>query len=213
MPVAELQHRIRNTLALVRSVVRRTAASSETVEDYAMHLDGRLGAIARLQDMSLWGQDGKGIDLAYLLAEELLAHGAREGEQVTLTGPPIELRNRAGALLGLAFHELAVNAVKFGALSGSPGQVAVDWRVEDMAPNATDAGSLWLQWKETLASSTAPAPQRRGFGTELIEGMLAYELGAAARLELLAEGARCTIALPLTADVAPGAPDAKPNSE
>ena len=200
-------------LALVQSVVRRTAASSDTVEDHVMHLEGRLGAIARAQDMSLRSQGDQGIDLAYLLAEELLAHGAQEGQQVTLAGPPIELRNQAAALLGLAFHELTVNAVKFGALSERGGQITVDWRIEQIALDEAEADSLWLQWTESVASSSPLAARRRGFGTELIERMLPYELNAEATIELLEDGLRCTIAVPLTPDIALGPPVPPPDAQ
>ena len=93
--LAELQHRVRNTLAVVRSIARRTGETSESVEDYAMHLDGRLDALARTQ--ALVTRDPQaGIDLEYLVAEELLAHAAHEGEQVTIAGPPIRLKAEGG---------------------------------------------------------------------------------------------------------------------
>lgn len=199
--VAELQYRTWGLLALIRSVVRRTARSSETVEEYVMHLEGRLGAIGRGQEISLWDQD-RATDLEYLLAEEFLAHAAREEQQVTLSGPPIELRNRATMLLGLTFHELIVNAVKYGALSDRAGRIAVDWHIGPVSGPGQPC-LLQLRWKETVAGRVAREAPRRGFGAELIERMLPYELHAETSLDLDEDGLRCSISLPLSADIAP----------
>lgn len=193
---AELHHRLRNTLAIVHSVVRRTALTSDSVEDYAMHLEGRVGAIGRGQTLARRGAEARGIDLDALIAEELLAHGAHEGEQLTLAGPPIRLRGAATASLGLAFHELAVNAVKYGALSTPEGRIAVRWHV-------MGGRLLRLDWVETCPTTAPASPDRRGFGTELIERTLAYELGAESRLTFTGQGLRCTLELPLTDEVSP----------
>lgn len=204
--LTELQHRVRNVLFVIRSIARRTALTSETREDYAMHLDGRLGAIARAQAIAM-RDPAAGVCLDELIAEELLAHAAREGEQLRLSGPLLRLRAKAAETISLALHELATNAVKFGALAGPDGRIAVTWRVE---PEATDEAvpSLRLEWTESgvpLATGGPLAddrPRRRGFGTELIERTLAYELGAEAALEFGPGGIRCTIVLPLAEHVA-----------
>ncbi|WP_018263553.1 CheR family methyltransferase [Methylobacterium sp. WSM2598] len=191
--LAELQHRVRNTLAVMRSVVRRTALSSDTVEDYAAHLEGRIDAFARVQS-AVTRDPAAGIDLEQLVSHELLAHAAHEGEQVRrIEGPPVRLRPKAAETLALAIHELATNAVKHGALTAPSGRVTVTWRIEDRsAPEPL----LTLAWIETGVTLSGDPPSRRGFGTELIERTLSYELGGSAALSFRPEGMQCHIVLP-----------------
>ena len=186
---SELQHRVRNVLAILRSVARRTAQTSETAESYAMHLEGRLGAVARAQAMML-RDPADGIDLEEMIAGELLAQAAREDEQISLSGPPIRLCAKAAAAMALAMHELSVNAVKYGALSSPQGRIAVSWRV-DTGP------VLQIEWREMGGPAPGAAIRRSGFGTELIEHMLTYELDAKGSLAFASEGVRCNIILPL----------------
>ena len=132
MLLAELQHRVRNTLAVVRSITRRTAATSETIEDYAMHLEGRIEAFARAQAMATRSADAS-VDLEEFIREELLAHAVRDEDKAHVNGPSIRLRAKAADSIGLAVHELATNAVKYGALSGNGGHIDVSWRVTGTA--------------------------------------------------------------------------------
>jgi two-component system CheB/CheR fusion protein len=111
--LAELQHRVRNTLGVVRSIARRSAETSPTVQDYAAHLDGRLNAFARTQAMVTRDPEG-GIDLEFLVVEELLSYHAREGEQLRVSGPPVRFQPKAAETFALAVHELATNAIKYG---------------------------------------------------------------------------------------------------
>lgn len=194
-----LQHRARNTFAVVRSIVRRTATTSHTVEDYAMHLAGRLDAVARAEAMTSFDPQGSAC-LQSLLLEELLAHAMEEGEQVSLDGPPLPLRGKAAEMLALALHELTVNAIKFGALSNPEGRVSVRWGVEP-APSGDGAGDgrvLRLAWRETGAGVADAPAGPGGFGTEMIERTLVYELGATTALGFGRDGAWCDIAVPLT---------------
>ncbi|MGI3776659.1 MAG: HWE histidine kinase domain-containing protein [Janthinobacterium lividum] len=190
-----LQHRARNTFAVVRSIVRRTATTSHTVEDYAMHLAGRLDAVARAEAMTSFDPQGSAC-LQSLLLEELLAHAMEEGEQVSLDGPPLPLRGKAAEMLALALHELTVNAIKFGALSTPGGRVSVRWGVET-APSG-EGRVLRLAWRETGAGVADAPAGPGGFGTEMIERTLAYELGATTALGFGPDGAWCDIAVPLT---------------
>ncbi|HEV7252188.1 MAG TPA: PAS domain S-box protein [Mesorhizobium sp.] len=190
--LAELQHRVRNTLAVVRSIARRTGATSETAEDYAMHLDGRINAFARVQ-AAVTRDPVAGVDLEMLVADELHAHGAKEGEQVTnISGPKVRLQPKAAETLGLVIHELTTNAVKYGALSAESGHLKVDWSFQNMDSQAR----LVLHWTETGVKLSGVGPRRAGFGTELIERTLAYDLGGEARLEFQPGGLRCTVSLP-----------------
>ena len=191
--LAELQHRVRNTLAVVRSIARRTAATSETVEDYAMHLEGRIDAFARVQAAVTRNPTAE-VDLEGLVAAELLAYVAKEGEQVvSIEGPKISLQPKAAETLGLAIHELATNAVKTCCPVGGARARGVRWKRV-----GTDGQSqIRLEWIET-GVDVDPTPKRRGFGAELLERTLAYELSAETDLQFGSGGLSCTIVLPVT---------------
>ena len=192
--LAELQHRVRNTLAVVRSIARRTAATSKTVEDYGMHLEGRIDAFARVQAAVTRNPAG-GVDLEHLVAEELLAYKAHEGKQVvSIKGPKIALQAKAAETLGLAIHELATNSIKHGALSAPGGHVKVAWSLE----RANGQPRLEFEWWETGVDLSGRTPRRKGFGSELLERTLAYELGAETKLAFEPEGLHCSIVLPTT---------------
>jgi PAS domain S-box-containing protein len=142
--VAELQHRVRNTLAVIRAIARRTARTSTTVEGYAMHLDGRIDALARVQG-AVTRDPIAGVDLESLVAEELIAHAGREDGAVHIAGPPVRLQPKAAEAFGLAIHELATNAVKYGALSSPHGRIRATWRVE----RDGSGPCLAFEWKES----------------------------------------------------------------
>ncbi|GJE42610.1 CheR family methyltransferase [Methylobacterium soli] len=193
--LAELQHRVKNILAVVRSVANRTSDSATSLAEFLAHFDGRLGALARTQNILTRTADSS-IDLAELIGDEVISYSGRDGEQVTLTGPGVRLRQKAAETLGLALHELATNAIKYGALTGPEGHVAITWR--SFGP---DGGGerLILEWRESGVRLMNTDPARRGFGRELIEQGLTYELGATTALEFLPGGVRCVIEIPLGA--------------
>lgn len=189
---AALQHRVRNTLAVIRSIARRTAENSETVEDYRVHFDGRLAAFARTQSHILRASD-RGVDLEALLADEFLAN--RAGDDVTIAGPEVRLAPRLADLLGLAFHELVANAVQFGVLSGDGGRLDVAWQLDD------DHANRWLhfEWRETLPAYAPPltAPDHEGFGLELLTRSLPYEVDARVEVMFEVSGLRVELHVPI----------------
>ena len=190
--VAELQHRVRNVLGLVRSLVRRTAETSASAEDYAAHLEGRISALARTQAFAI-RQPRDGVSLEELVDAELIAHAAREGN-VKTAGPSIRLRPKAAETLGLALHELTTNAVKFGALSVPEGHLTITWRKE----LDREDPCVRLEWVEE-GVPLRPVTHH-GFGRDLIERTVPYELRGASRLAFEPDGVRCLIDLPLTRD-------------
>ncbi|MBP2426588.1 two-component sensor histidine kinase [Bradyrhizobium japonicum] len=190
--LAELQHRVRNTLGVVRSIARRSAETSANVEDYASHLDGRLNAFARTQSLVTRDPEG-GVDLEYLVVEELLAYNAREGEQLRVSGPGIRLQPKAAETFALAIHELATNALKYGALSQRAGRIDVTWRIDD----AAEPRQLVFNWRERSGPEVTP-PRRRGFGSDLLERTLAFEFKGKGTLEFNPSGLHCTIAIPMS---------------
>jgi PAS domain S-box-containing protein len=193
--LAELQHRVRNTLGVIRSIARRTAQTSTSMEDYAMNLEGRIDAFARVQS-AVTRDPRNGIELAALVAEELRAASMREGEGLLVEGPPLRLNPQAAETLGLALHELATNAIKYGALSVPRGRVEVTWTV------AAEAGPpmLVFVWRESGVPISVP-PNRRGFGSEILERTPVYQLNGQSRLAFGADGVHYTVSLPLGAVV------------
>ncbi len=182
----ELQHRVRNNLATIRSVARRTAEASETAEEFAAHLDGRLGALGRAQGAAT-RDVARGMDLRELIDDELIAVAAGHDQNVYVDGPDLRLRSKVGETLTLALHELVTNSVKFGALAEG-GELSIIWRV--------DGTALALTWAERLFHVARSRPTRRGFGTELLEQTLPYELGAEVAFDVQPSDVTCVIRLP-----------------
>ena len=191
--LAELQHRVRSTLGTMRALVRRSAETNESLDAYVMHLDARLDAMARVQNAFVRNPTG-GIDLGLMVADELAACRAREGETVSIEGPPIKLHPRAAEPFGLALHELAINALKFGALTQPSGRIAVTWHVEER-----EGGRCMLfEWIETGVRARDTGALRYGFGRIVLEEMLPHNLRARARFALTPEGLVYSLDLPLT---------------
>jgi two-component system CheB/CheR fusion protein len=191
--VAELQHRVKNILAVVRSMFDRSMEAAELAGAGAEHFRGRLDALARTQNVLARTPEG-GIDLQEMIHDELTCHGTLAGEQVHIDGPAVRLRQKAAEALGLAVHELATNAAKYGALATETGRVGVTWRLHQ---SGTRPHLSW-RWAETGVTLDDLAPSRVGFGRELIEHGLPYQLGATTALEFAGGGVRCAIELPLS---------------
>lgn len=186
-----LRHSFRDTMAMLRAVLRLSAETAESVDGYATHLEGRLDAIARVRVSADTFGD---VNLHTLISDELMIHLIREGEQAQLAGPAIRLRPKPAQLMALAIHELASNAVEHGVFGLAAGDVAVAWSVD--GAGAGGPGDLTLVWKEKGGSGVA-APTRRGFGMQVLNEMLTYELGARVALAFEPDGLRCTFEIPL----------------
>ena len=194
----ELRHRLRSTLALLRAVVRRSAETGRDLPGYVAHLEDRLDAIARAQALAdLHGE----VDLRTLLADELLQYGASDGEKLLLSGPDIRLQPKAGQVLALAVHELAINAVEHGVLGAGHGRIEVSWSVDGAEPGR----SMTLTWSEH-GPAAATGQGRSGFGTEVLTRMLAYDLRAETDVAFGPGGLRCLLRLPLPEQVGRVAP-------
>lgn len=188
-----LRHGVRNTLAMLRTIMRRSAESAQDIDIYVAHLEGRLGALTRVQATTdAFGE----ADLHTLISDELMSHLVREGEQATITGPRVRLRPKAAIVLALALHELTSNGIEHGSLVLPLGRVTVSWRVEQSDPEPV----LALIWKEA-GGSEMTKPTHRGFGTTLLEDMLAYELEAQSALTYEQDGLRCALSIPLAARI------------
>lgn len=186
----ELRHRLRSTLSLLRAIIRKSANTARDLPAYVAHLDDRLEAIARAQHFA--DQYGE-VGLRTLLADELLHYGASEGRNLLLSGPDVRLQPKAGQVMALAVHELAVNSVEHGVLGSEHGRIEVSWIVADPAP---DGPQLALTWTEHgLAPDNHPADG--GFGTEVLTRMLPYDLQAKTAIAFTDGTLRCTVRFPL----------------
>ncbi|WP_398471743.1 PAS domain-containing protein [Tardiphaga sp.] len=188
--LAELQHRVRNIMAMIRSLALRTADGALDVDDYRSLLEGRLLALARVQVL-LTRQANAGGSLREIIANEVGAQ-AHGDDQFELEGPEINLSPKAAEVITLAFHELATNALKYGAFSAPQGRLRVSWK------QTLKRGRAWLSldWTETGVPERSP-PARRGFGADLIEGRIPYELGGSGKISFVSGQTQCRLELPL----------------
>ena len=193
--LAELQHRVRNIMALLRSITDRTGERAESVADYRGLMMGRLLAFARVQAL-LTRTANVSVGIASIVHDEVSAQAQHEGQYV-FDGPDVVLSPKAAEVLTLAIHELATNAVKYGALSVPDGKVAVRWSTWEKRSGP------WLSfdWIEEGAPARLEpepgTPRRRGFGSELIEGRIPYELRGRGKVRIGPGGARCHLEFPL----------------
>ncbi len=157
-----------------------------------MHLDGRLGALARTQTILTRSADAA-TDLAEPVGEEVLSHAVRDGGQATLTGPEVRLPQKTAETLGLVLHEFATDAIEYGALAPPEGRIVIAWRVSGGGADKR----LRLEWQESGAALLATAPTRRGFGRELIAQGPVYECCATTAPEYRPGGVRCIVELPV----------------
>jgi light-regulated signal transduction histidine kinase (bacteriophytochrome)/CheY-like chemotaxis protein len=182
----ELNHRVKNIIALVKSIALQTGAHASSVADYSASLEGRLRALAYAHDQSLGGGSG---DLSTLVEAEASLHRyGSSPDRVVATGPRVRLDDRTFGVLALVIHEMMTNAAKYGALSTPTGRLALDW---DLNP----AGDCEIIWQET-GGPTVSAPTRDGFGTKLIESTVAYDLGGSAEVEYAPSGVRARFVIP-----------------
>jgi two-component sensor histidine kinase len=191
--VAELHHRTRNLLAVVQSIALRTLRTSASLEGFGREFVGRLQALGRVQEL-LARVDQETVDLRALIDAELVAHSdeGADPSRVRVDGPPVAIPAGPAQTLALALHELATNSVKYGALKQPAGRLAVTWTAED------GGRRVLLEWRESGVPITGdPSPPRKGFGSELIERALPYQLGAETKLEFHPDGVHCSIVVPI----------------
>jgi PAS domain S-box-containing protein len=197
--VGELNHRVKNTMAIVQSIASQTLRDAANPEEGLEAFAARLRALAATHD-ALTAESWTGADLHDLVAAGVGALD-QNAARVSIEGPPLRLPARVAVSMTMALHELATNAVKYGALSTPLGRVEVRWRVEP----ATDAAGprLRLVWRERGGPPLAP-PSRRGFGTRMLERALAADTQGRVSLDYAPEG----LTFELEAPLPKGLPDA-----
>ena len=184
--IAELNHRVKNILALIRSLVRQSRQNAVTMEGFAGDLEHRIRALALAHDQ-LTQTGWHRAPLRRLLDAEARAW-TNSADRVALVGPGVTLDSRAYQALALVFHEMMTNAAKYGALSRATGRVDVTWSHEP-------GGDLRIEWRELGGPPVMP-PQRRGFGSVIVEQTVPFELRGEARIQYLTQGVHGTFLIP-----------------
>jgi len=195
--VAELQHRTRNLIAVVRSMADKTMRSVSGLPDFRDKFRDRLEALARVQSLLSRLEDQDRVTFDELIAAELSALGVQDGpaERVVLDGPTgVRLRSSTVQTLALALHELATNALKYGALRQPTGHLAILWGLETRPES--DQPWLHIVWQER--GVRIPNASSAGHGRDLIERALPYQLEAETSYELGPDGVHCTISMPVS---------------
>lgn len=189
--VHELNHRVKNTLAMVQSLAMQTLRHAATPAEGRAAFEARLVALAKAHDV-LTREHWEGASLNKVVADAVAAYsGDFQESRFRIAGPFVRLRPKAVLALSMALHELATNAVKYGALANATGNVEITWR---LIPG--DPRRFQLRWAES-GGPPVEAPRRRGFGSYLIEQGLAYDLAGEARLTFARAGLVYTIDAPL----------------
>ncbi|MDP8916977.1 MAG: PAS domain-containing protein [Pseudomonadota bacterium] len=187
--VHELNHRVKNTLATVQAIAAQSLRHDADPEAAKRSFTARLIALSRAHDL-LTAKSWEGADLAEVVRAAVEPF---DGEgRFDLEGPAVRLSPKAALSLALALHELGTNAAKYGALREAAGRVAVRWSVDDQARRWS------LEWRES-GGPAVRVPERRGFGSRLIERGLAGELGGEVNIAYEPDGVICTISAPLEA--------------
>jgi PAS domain S-box-containing protein len=192
----EVTHRSKNLLSVIQAIMRQTATHSLSIEDFQKRFADRLHSLAGSHDL-LVQENWNGAGLRELIRSQLGHYSDLVGSQIRLSGPAVQLRPDAAQHIGMALHELATNAAKYGALSAPSGRVDIKWSV----PDAADIEArCHLSWVESDGPPVVP-PSRRGFGRVVIERTVARALDGEVEMEYLSEGVRWRLSFPQTAIV------------
>jgi PAS domain S-box-containing protein len=192
--LAEMGPRVKNVLTTAQAVVMQTLRGTGMPQEVETAFTDRLIALARSHDLLIRG-GWEGATLAEVVELALAPYGGTSRAQ--LTGPPVKLPANALELLGLAFHELATNAAKHGALSAVAGHVEVLWSLRRVTSSTR---LVEIIWREHGGPPVVP-PKRRGFGSRLLEQGLANDFGGTVRLDFRPEGLECRICMPIALNV------------
>ena len=182
----ELTHRSKNLLAVIQAMARQTARHAGSIDEFLNQFSARLQALAASHDL-LVRESWHGASLRELIQSQLAAYAGSGEGQLAVDGDPVALKPEAAQNLGLALHELAINAARFGALSVPGGRVLIDWALRDSA--------IDLNWREQNGPKVR-ARQKRGFGSMVIERNLARALDARVDMAFDPDGLRCRIVIP-----------------
>ncbi len=192
MMISELNHRVKNTLATVQSIVWQALRRDSDPKAIREAIESRLFALSRSHDL-LTRENWEGAGLLDLVKEAMEPFGVTHSrtERLVITGKNIRFPPNVTLALGIAFHELATNAVKYGAFSNEAGSILLAWIIKA----APGGDRLILRWQEKDGPPVTP-PTRKGFGSRVIERGLPHELQGTVNLDYQADGVVCTINIP-----------------
>jgi len=185
----ELAHRSKNQMTVIAAMAKQTARGADSVPEFVASFEKRIFGLARSTDLLL-ANGIAGVDLEELLTHQINPFCPLDGERVDLSGPPLRLNTQSAQILGMAAHELATNAAKYGAFSNEQGQLALHWTIA--------GDTLVLVWREHV-EGLVERPERRGFGTTVLENMVGSALGAEVTRTRHADGIEWTFTIPLAA--------------
>lgn len=185
--IDELNHRVKNTLATVQSIAIQTARSNTDPSSFAETFQSRIMALSHTHNL-LTQSHWEGADLRAILEHETEAYGPT---RISLNGPPVSLEPAVVLSLGMIFHELATNAAKYGALHTPDGRILIDWGLADQRDR-----KLKLSWRE-IGGPKITAPERRGFGSRLIERNIRHDLAGEIDLVYAPDGLIAELTVPL----------------
>ncbi|MDR3473923.1 MAG: HWE histidine kinase domain-containing protein [Devosia sp.] len=192
MLIDELNHRVKNTLATVQSIVWQALRTASDPKSIREAIEPRLFALSRSHDL-LTRANWESARLLDILNDSLEPFVVSDGraERIVIHGENIRFPPKAALALGIAFNELATNAVKYGALSNATGSIVIEWKTKSMP----DGRRVILRWQEKGGPPVTP-PSHMGFGSRVIERGLAYELEGTVHLDYLPGGVVCTMDIP-----------------
>jgi two-component sensor histidine kinase len=183
----EHREQVRALLANIRALIQRTAVAPTSVSEYVAHLNGRLDALARIQEI-LMRDPADQVDLAELVADEFLAQGVLEHLDSSASTPSLPLDRTVAAALALVLHELTTNAIKYGQLQGTSRKVSVRW-----GPSEELEGWAVLEWREQSLAAPAAETNPDGFGFNLVRNTLPAQIAARTSIRLGPQGLFCRI--------------------
>lgn len=189
--IDELNHRVKNTLATVQSIASQTLRNAPTIDHASSAIESRLIALSQVHNV-LTVRSWSAVELYDIVRQALEPYRSRGENRIHLNGPLVQVPPRMALALAMALQELATNAVKYGALSNETGQITVHWKLDD----ATGPPRLRLMWEE-MEGPLVQKPERRGFGTRLIERSLAQDLDGDVQIEFAPTGVICSVDAPL----------------
>lgn len=201
----EVDHRAKNLLSIVLSIVRLTK-----VDDVALFksaLTGRIQALARAHNL-LAASRWEGVDIAALVKEELAPFNRTGAGQIMMSGPSLTLEPNAAQALAMVLHELAINAASYGALSAERGRLTVDWKLSESSGQTC----VELVWAESSGPAVA-VPAKPGFGSTAVRGAIEHQLGGEIHIDWAPSGVTCRIAFPAARNISLDTPVAVPAPE
>lgn len=188
--MAELDHRVKNSLATIQSMVRFSGRSAEDLVSFVTSIQNRLQSMAKTHNL-LTSSRWEGASLRAIFQDELQAHTFVGGCEISVNGPDFDLEPKAALATSMVIHELATNAIKYGCLADSAGRLDIAWDLENKAAGEV----LVIKWRETCSHAITP-PTRQGFGRTLLERVFAKDVGGAVEIDFQADGFKGRLEIP-----------------